>query len=203
MNSLACSFPPLEGPVAHTLILGTMPGQASLQAKQYYAHARNAFWPIMMALIENKPVPDTYAHSLDYSIRCDRIMQNGYALWDVLASCERPGSLDSKIVRGSETANDIPELIKRHPELRCIACNGRTAERLFDKHIRPSLVQAVDNQAVNGGGNAADDAAGGASTLVCFDSQQIRLVSLPSTSPAMASLSLTRKHQLWADGLLG
>ena len=156
-----------------------MPGQASLSAHQYYAHPRNAFWPIMLAMIESSRVSHASAITLDYPQRCALLVQHGYALWDVLASCHRPGSLDSRIVRSSEQANDIIGLLHNHPGLDCIACNGKTAEKLLARHCQPAL----------------DD--------LQMQGRQIRLVTLPSTSPAMASLSLAQKHQLWADGLLG
>ncbi len=175
----AQSFPPLTASSAHTLILGTMPGQASLSAHQYYAHPRNAFWPIMLAILQASKASYASANALNYSQRCSLLVNHGYALWDVLASCHRPGSLDSRIVRSSEQPNDISGFVHSHPSLRCIACNGKTAQKLLARHCQPAL----DNLQLQG--------------------RQIRLVTLPSTSPAMASLSLADKHQRWATGLLG
>lgn len=179
--SQAQSFAPLEGSTAHTLILGSMPGQASLTAVRYYAHPRNAFWPIMLAIVrgEANASLDT-AQALDYEQRCQLLTASGYALWDVLASCERPGSLDSRIVRATEQANDIAAFVMRHPELQCIACNGRTAEKLLDRHCGKALSELREHHA-----------------------RRLRIVSLPSSSPAMASLTLAAKHQRWAAGLLG
>lgn len=166
------SFAPLEGEYAKTLVLGTMPGQKSLQLKQYYAHPRNALWPILCA-IANDDVPSYAIHqTLTYEQRCELITNAGFALWDVLASCERPGSLDSNIARHSEIPNRIPQLLSRHPELRTIACNGRTAEALFKRHILPKLDDPIP-----------------------------RIVNLPSTSPAMASLSLQKKYEQWRKSL--
>ena len=179
----AKSFAPLATSSAHTLILGTMPGQASLSAHQYYAHPRNAFWPIMLAIVEASKDVSTVSYAsvteLDYAQRCSRLLQHDYALWDVLASCHRPGSLDSRIVRSSEKANDIAGFVRSHPRLDCIACNGKSAEKLLARHCQ----QALDNVQMQG--------------------RQIRIVTLPSSSPAMASLSLAQKYQRWADGLLG
>lgn len=166
------SFAPLESAYSTTLILGTMPGQKSLQSQQYYAHPRNALWPILCA-IANDETPGYEVHqTLSYEQRCAVIMKAGFALWDVLASCERPGSLDSNIARHSQQPNDIAQFVNRHPELSTIACNGRTAESLFKRHILPVLEQPT-----------------------------LRIVSLPSTSPAMASLSLQQKYELWRDAL--
>lgn len=156
----------------HTLILGTMPGQQSLKLQQYYAHKRNALWPILCALTSNG-IPSYDVHEeLSYEQRCRLITRAGFALWDVLASCERPGSLDGSIVRRTEVPNRIPQLIANHPELHTIACNGRTAETLLKRHILPQLNDPVP-----------------------------RILSLPSTSPAMARLSLQAKHDLWIDAL--
>lgn len=176
------SFSPLQGHSTHTLILGSMPGQASLVAARYYAHPRNAFWPIMLAICDGHQaeVSFDFAQSIDYDQRCHLLTNSGYALWDVLARCERPGSLDSRIVRASEKANDIAGLVARHEELECIACNGKMAEKLLNRHCLESLRELQARQ-----------------------NRHLRIVSLPSSSPAMASLSLTEKHQRWAAGLLG
>jgi hypoxanthine-DNA glycosylase len=178
-TSLSESFAPLEAAIAHTLILGTMPGQASLRAAQYYAHPRNAFWPIMLSLADGTAVDVRATMQRGYTSRCERLTEQGYALWDVLARCHRPGSLDSRIERRSEVANDIVALVERHPELQCIACNGRTAEKLLKRHSLPGLNRLQS------------------------DGRQLRIVTLPSSSPAMASLSLAEKRQRWAEGLLG
>ena len=82
------SFPPIVNDAAHTLILGSMPGELSLQMSQYYAHPRNLFWPIMGELGGFDP-------TLPYPERIAHIQRVGFALWDVLQHCEREGSLDS------------------------------------------------------------------------------------------------------------
>jgi len=171
-DSLSESFAPLVGKHMHTLILGTMPGQQSLQRQQYYAHQRNALWPILCAIVGNDE-PSYEVHRLmSYEQRCVLVTQAGFALWDVLASCERPGSLDGSIVRHTEIPNAIPQLMARHPELHTIVCNGRTAEKLFKRHIVPQL-----------------------------STPTVPMVSLPSTSPAMASLSLQAKYERWRVAL--
>ena len=154
-----------------------MPGQASLTAAQYYAHPRNALWPIMDALINGSSPTFSIHQAMDYATRCALLTRHGYALWDVLSSCHRPGSLDAKIVRSSEVPNDIAGLVREHPELRCIACNGKTAEALFKRHCKDIN---VDNGFSAG----------------------IRVIALPSTSPAMATLTLDEKYQRWSAALL-
>ncbi|MFK8080102.1 MAG: DNA-deoxyinosine glycosylase [Granulosicoccus sp.] len=171
-TSTSESFAPLAGKYMHTLVLGTMPGQKSLHLQQYYAHQRNSLWPILCAIVKNEKPSYTVHKALNYQQRCDLITSAGYALWDVLAQCERPGSLDGNIVRQSEIPNAVPQLLSRHPELRIIACNGRTAETLFKRHILPQLSEPIP-----------------------------AIIALPSTSPAMASLSLHDKHERWRNAL--
>lgn len=127
------SFPPVADPAtAHTLILGSMPGVASLAAGRYYAHSRNQFWPIMGALFDAGP-------ELPYEARLQALMRAGIALWDVLHSCERPGSLDADIDLRSAQANDFADFFAAHPGIRRVAFNGGTAERLFRRDIAPQL----------------------------------------------------------------
>ena len=101
-------FPPIADAGATVLILGSMPGEESLRAGQYYAHPRNAFWPIMGDLFGAGP-------GLDYAARARVLKSNGIALWDVLASCARDGSLDSAIAGDSILANDFPAFFLAHP----------------------------------------------------------------------------------------
>ncbi len=81
-------FPPVAGADARILVLGSLPGDRSISEQQYYAHPQNAFWPIMREL---------FGIEGDYSVRCKRLIENRIALWDVLHSSVRPGSMDSDI----------------------------------------------------------------------------------------------------------
>lgn len=119
------SFAPITAPVAHTLILGSMPGIASLEAGQYYAHPRNAFWPIMGALYGVGP-------ELPYAERVTALNANGVAVWDVLQSCVREGSLDTAI--REEVPNDFADFFAVHPAIRRIGLNGGKAAASFRKH---------------------------------------------------------------------
>lgn len=129
------SFPPLAAPDARVLILGSMPGDASLKAKQYYAHPRNTFWPILGSLLDFSP-------TLPYAERVACLETTHIALWDVLQSCVRHGSLDSAIVDASETANDLTGFLARHPQVNGIFFNGAKAEASFKRHIvtPPALI---------------------------------------------------------------
>lgn len=107
---------------ARLLVLGSFPGAASLQAAQYYAHPRNAFWPVMAALTGEAGLAGRpYAERL-HVLRGHRI-----ALWDAVAACRREGSLDTAIQAAEPS--DLQELVARLPALRAIACNGALAHK--------------------------------------------------------------------------
>lgn len=108
-------------PDARVLVLGSLPGDASLQAGQYYAHPRNQFWPLLQA-ITGQPLVE-----LAYAERLEALQQAGVALWDVIASARRRGSLDADI--RDQQANDLRELAQSLPRLRAVAFNGATAAR--------------------------------------------------------------------------
>lgn len=122
--SAARSFPPVFRSDARVLILGSMPGAESLRRREYYAHPRNAFWPIMGVLFDAGP-------DLPYRRRLARLRAARVAVWDVLARCRRTGSLDAAIAPESARPNDIPALLRRAPRLRRVCFNGGAAERWF------------------------------------------------------------------------
>lgn len=124
------SFPPIASDSSRVLILGSMPGAASLKAGQYYAHPRNAFWPIMGALFGAGPL-------LPYPERVARLQAAGVALWDSLKACVRPGSLDASIT--DEVANDFPAFFAKYPRIEHVYFNGGKAETVFRRHALPSL----------------------------------------------------------------
>ena len=126
------SFPPLFNGSAHVLILGSMPGMASLSAGQYYAHPRNAFWRIMRGIFG-------IDESLPYSHRTTALLNQGLAVWDVLKACVRQGSLDSDIVSHSIVANDFKTLFEQCPAIGKIVFNGSTAEQTYIRHVLPTL----------------------------------------------------------------
>ncbi len=115
-------FPPVVDAHTRLLILGSLPGDASLKAAQYYAHPRNGFWPLIGGVLD-EPLP-----ALPYADRLDHLKARGVGLWDVIASAQRSGSLDAAI-RSPEAA-DLRGLIKSLPELRAVAFNGKLAARL-------------------------------------------------------------------------
>jgi double-stranded uracil-DNA glycosylase len=107
---------------ARLLVLGSFPGAASLQAAQYYAHPRNAFWPVMGALLGE---PDMRAQP--YEERLQALRRRRVALWDAVAACQREGSLDTAIEAAEPS--DLRALVARLPALRAIACNGALAHK--------------------------------------------------------------------------
>ncbi|MGA7750557.1 MAG: DNA-deoxyinosine glycosylase [Gallionella sp.] len=133
------SFPPIQNPNASTLILGSMPGKESLRAGQYYAHRRNAFWPIMGDLIGAVP-------TLPYEARTQILKSAGIALWDVLASCTRHSSLDADIEANSISANDFALFFLKHPDITHVYFNGSMAEQCFRKHVQPLLEPLLINR---------------------------------------------------------
>lgn len=130
------SFPPLADPQAWLLILGSMPGKASLQANRYYAHPRNAFWPIVERLFHLAP-------GLAYDERCAQLVRQGVAVWDVLMSCTRESSLDADIDTSSIVPNDFAGFFAAHPAIGRIYFNGAMAQRVFDRHVAPRLPAGV------------------------------------------------------------
>jgi hypoxanthine-DNA glycosylase len=166
MSNRVTSFPPLIAPGATRLILGSMPGVASLTAGQYYAHPQNAFWRIMGAVVG-------FDAALPYKDRVAALRRGRVALWDVLAACERTGSLDSAIARASEEANDLAGLLAQHPRITRVYFNGAAAEAAFRRHCK-ALAARTD----------------------------MRFERLPSTSPAHASLRSEQKCAVWRAALL-
>ena len=131
------SFAPVIGNNPRVIILGSMPGVASLEAVQYYAHPQNAFWRIMGTLFGFDP-------AVDYDTRIGEIRKLPIILWESLQSCYRPGSLDSSIDVTSARANDFPGLLKHHPEIRAIFFNGATSEKYFRRLALPDLPAELD-----------------------------------------------------------
>ncbi len=129
---LSGSFPPVAGPDARVLILGSLPGPMSLAMGQYYAKPQNAFWRIMGELI-GAPF------DMPYEERLGRVRARGIALWDSCGSAVRVGALDSAIVPGSIVANDVAGFLRAHPRVGLIGHNGAKSASVFAKHAAPTL----------------------------------------------------------------
>ncbi len=131
-------FAPISDRRATLLILGSMPGIASLTAGQYYAHPRNAFWPVLEGMWG---IPAT----APYAQRVRAVKAAGIAIWDVLGSCRRRSSLDSDIDPASILVNDFAGFFRRHPAVQAIAFNGGTAATLFRRHVLTQLPERHRN----------------------------------------------------------
>ena len=161
--STVTGFPPIADNNAVILILGSMPSVKSLEAQQYYAHPRNSFWSIMTKLLSDRT-------ELDYDEKKALLLKNRIALWDVLNTCQRKGSLDSSIKYETTVVNDFNKFLADHPSIKAVYFNGSWAQLEFNRQVKPNL-------------NEKHSA--------------MEYWRLPSTSPAMAGLTWEQKLQQW------
>jgi hypoxanthine-DNA glycosylase len=122
-------LPPIVGDGAHTLILGNMPSVMSLAAQEYYGNPRNAFWRIMGEIFG-------FWTNDAYERRVEALTSHGVAVWDVLRSCRRVGSLDSAVQPDSMVANDFDAFFDAHPQITRVLFNGAAAENNFRRLVR-------------------------------------------------------------------
>jgi hypoxanthine-DNA glycosylase len=161
----AQGFPAIANTASRLLILGSIPGIASLRAGQYYAHPRNQFWPIMASILGIDLV------ALAYPQRRQALLDAGIALWDVLQTCYRPGSLDADIAPDSVVVNDFATFFQQHPAIRHVYFNGAAAEQHFKRRVEPFLSHC--------------------------QTSSLSFQRLPSTSPAHAALDFPAKLTVW------
>jgi hypoxanthine-DNA glycosylase len=128
-SPLLHGLPPIIDDAARVLILGNMPSVMSLGAQEYYANPRNAFWRIAGQLFG-------FDASAPYEDRITALTARGIAVWDVLRSCRRVGSLDSAVEPDSMVANDFGQLLERHPHITRVFFNGAAAEKNFNRLVR-------------------------------------------------------------------
>jgi len=156
-------FAPLARENARVLILGSLPSQRSITDNQYYAHPQNAFWRIMAELV---------GASGSYGDRRVALQKEGIALWDVLASSVRPGSLDADIRVSTAEVNDFERFFAEHDAIERICFNGQTAAKIFSDRVPQDVVDS-----------------------------RVQLITLPSTSPAHAAMHFDEKLEQWRIGL--
>lgn len=144
-NERIIALPPVLPSKPQVLILGSVPSEISIKVQQYYGNPRNHFWRIMFHLFGKGDVPYSYAEKLKL------LHRHHIALWDSIASCKRKGSLDHTITE--EIPNAIPELLKKHPTIRVVGCNGTKSHQVFRK------------------------------TFGKMDLGEVQVIKLPSTSP--------------------
>lgn len=163
----ARGFPPVADPQARVLVLGSLPGARSLQLQQYYGLPRNAFWRIIAAVTD-------VAADADYALRLEALQRHGIALWDVIATARRRGSLDAAIDRASLVVNDFASFFAAQPRIERVCCNGATAAALYRRLVLPTLPASL---------------------------AALPLLTLPSTSPAHAALDVATKQARWLAAL--
>jgi hypoxanthine-DNA glycosylase len=117
---------------ARVLILGSFPSERSLVAGQYYANRRNQFWPLLATIFG-------FDADAAYDERIDAVTRHGVALWDVVHSCRRVGSMDAKIDRKTLVVNDFGSFLADHPTIERVFVNGLTAFELFERHVVTGL----------------------------------------------------------------
>lgn len=156
-------FPPIAGPGARVLILGSLPSVRSVEKQQYYGHPQNAFWRVMDVLFGA-------GLGMPYADRVATLVRNRVAVWDVLAASIRPGSLDSAIDESKARPNDFNQFLREHPDIGLVCFNGKAAARLYDRLVAPALEKG---------------------------SNTYEYQTLPSTSPAYASMSYADKLERW------
>ncbi len=158
----SAGLPPVLGEAPRVLVLGSLPGRKSIEMQQYYAHPRNAFWRIAGELAG-------FDATLPYAPRCAALMARGIALWDVLASAPRPGSLDSAIDVRAAVVNPLDNWLQAQSGIAAVALNGGKAAQLFDRFVAPQLASG----------------------------RRPAILPMPSTSPAHAAMSFERKLERW------
>lgn len=170
---LLCDAPEL-------LVLGSLPGDRSLELRQYYGHPQNRFWKVV-AGVHGLPCPVSYDEKKRLLADC-RII-----LWDVYRAASRPGSMDSDI-REAEF-NDLAGLLERFPEIRSVALNGAAAASGFRKYLSES-----------GGAEVSEVVSAGDGVKCCsavLAGRTRRILLLPSTSPANARWTLDKLTAAW------
>jgi hypoxanthine-DNA glycosylase len=156
-------FVPLASFDARILILGSLPSQRSIADDEYYAHPQNAFWRIMAELVDADG---------SYADRCSALQRGGIALWDVLASSVRPGSLDADIQMSTADVNDFEQFLAEHNAIERICFNGQKAAKIFSDRVPQDVVE-----------------------------NRIQLITLPSTSAAHAAMHFDEKLKIWKNGI--
>jgi len=165
-RKIITGFPPIAARNARVLVLGSMPSEASLAAHEYYAFRHNQFWRIAGELCGVAP-------DASYARRKAALKRRRIALWDVVAKCVRPGSLDASIREDSIRVNDFAAFLAAHPQIRRVCFNGRKAESAWRRHVLPSLPAT----------------------------RKLEYRLLPSTSPAHAGMGYRSKLRAWRSAL--
>lgn len=162
--SRSSGFPPIVDDDAKVLVLGSLPSQRSIEASEYYAHPQNAFWRIMGEIFGAGP-------ERSYEERTESLTSNNIAVWDVLSSSVRPGSMDSDIDVSTAKPNDFCSFFDKNAGIGLVCFNGQKAARMFKSLILDRYPELLPG---------------------------LTLETLPSTSPAHASMSYEEKLAKWS-----
>ena len=162
--SSVSGFAPLVTVGARILVLGSLPSKLSLQTGQYYGNPQNAFWRLMGDIFDA-------GTELPYSERANRLSKSGVAVWDVLQSSVRPGSMDSAIDQSTAVANDFTSFFAQSPNIQLVCFNGQKAAQMFERLVVPDIGDQFES---------------------------LRYQTLPSTSPAYAAMSFDEKLRHWS-----
>ncbi|KAL7551996.1 hypothetical protein ACHAWF_015210 [Thalassiosira exigua] len=223
-------------PPVHTLILGTHPSIASLDKNQMYGHPLNAFWFIAgdalgfrrsAAISPSTGKPYVYFHDhlrfgndqiLEYPQQLERMVRNGFAMWDIVAECEREGSLDTDIEQ------EVPNPIRKFCEgalsgigsehlaiKRIVIANGSTGAKFFTKHFADWFVDGklcaaedeMSQRVFKAAMNKAKKANGSKLEEDRINQRLIEVVCLPGVSPAAAKFTYLEKRKAWDEGCYG
>ncbi len=164
MTGISTGFDPIAAANARVLILGSLPSQQSLQKQEYYGNPQNAFWRVMGELFDA-------GQDLSYPDRAEKLRCCGIAVWDVLQSSVRPGSMDVAIDLTSAVPNDFQMFFDEHTMLELLCFNGKKAAELYQQLVALQGITGIDN---------------------------IAFRTMPSTSPAYASMNLDEKVHHWS-----
>jgi len=164
MTDISSGFEPIASTDATVLILGSLPSQQSLRKREYYGNPQNAFWRVMGELFDAGP-------DIPYLMRTEKLRCHGIAVWDVLQSSVRPGSMDAAIDLTTAIPNDFQAFFAEHPMLELLCFNGKKAAELYRRLVAPQGISTIDN---------------------------IEFRTMPSTSPAYASMNLDEKVRHWS-----
>ena len=164
MTDISSGFEPIASTDATVLILGSLPSQQSLRKRDYYGNPQNAFWQVLGELFDAGP-------EIPYVQRTEKLRCHGIAVWDVLQSSVRPGSMDAAIDLTTAIPNDFQAFFEEHPMLELLCFNGKKAAELYRRLVAPQGISSIDN---------------------------IEYRTMPSTSPAYASMNLDEKVRHWS-----
>ena len=163
-SELITGFAPIAAADARVLILGSLPSRLSVQKQEYYGNPQNAFWRVMGELIDAGP-------DKAYAMRAETLKSRGVAVWDVLQSAARRGSMDAAIDADSATANDFRDFYRKHPQLELVCFNGKKAAELYERLVVPQGIGTIG---------------------------KVQRITMPSTSPAYASMTFAEKVGHWS-----